>query len=109
MKWAQVENQFSFKKKGKTSVHDREIPTLEVMQVDSNESDWRTPIINFIKDPSSKTDRKRKLRSLRYVLCKKSVDGLRLLLKCLGKHESMLLVMAEVHEGIEGICGAHQA
>lgn len=45
---------------------------------------------------------------LRYVLIdgqlyKKSVDGL--LLKCLSKHESML-VMAEVHEGI---CVAHQA
>lgn len=69
---------------------------------------WRTPILNLLKNPSLKTERKKKLRSLRYVLIdgqlyKKSVDGL--LLKCLSKHESML-VMAEVHEGI---CGAHQA
>lgn len=55
-----------------------------------------------------KTDRKTKLRALKYVLMdgqlyRKNTDGL--LQKCLDKKESML-VMAEVHEGI---CGAHQA
>lgn len=46
---------------------------------------------------------------MRYVLienhlCKKSVDGLRLLIQCLGF--DLLFFMAEVHEGI---VGAHQA
>ncbi|XP_068323287.1 uncharacterized protein [Pyrus communis] len=69
--------------------------------------DWRTSIIQYLKDPSFLTSKKIRQQTTKFVMWDKTLlrntsDGL--LLKCLGLEESMR-VMAEVHEGI---CGAHQ-
>ncbi|CAN6562475.1 unnamed protein product [Malus baccata var. baccata] len=82
--------------------------SLDVMVLDSEMEDWRSPIVHHLKDPSSPTSKKSRQQATKYVLwaknlLRKTPDGL--LLKCLGQEESMR-VMAEVHEGI---CGAHQA
>nr|XP_028945639.1 uncharacterized protein LOC114819982 [Malus domestica] len=82
--------------------------SLDVMVLETEMKDWRSPIIHHLKDPSSPTSKKNRQQPTKYVLwaknlLRKTPDGL--LLKCLGQEESMR-VMAEVHEGI---CGAHQA
>ncbi|XP_043710281.1 uncharacterized protein LOC122659209 [Telopea speciosissima] len=80
---------------------------VEVNQVEDTQPDWRTPIVQYLKNPHPSMDRRTKYRALRYVLVgelfKKGKDDL--LLKCVSLNESMV-VMAEVHEGI---CGSHQA
>ncbi|CAN6726791.1 unnamed protein product [Malus baccata var. baccata] len=82
--------------------------SLDVMILETEIEDWRTPIMQHLKDPSSPTNKKNRQQATKYVLwtknlLRKTPDGL--LLKCLGQEESMR-VMAEVHEGI---CGTHQA
>ncbi|XP_070677973.1 uncharacterized protein [Malus domestica] len=89
------------------SILDRRF-SLDVMVLETEVEDWRTPITQYLKDPSSPTSKKNRQQATKYVLWTKNLlrntpDGL--LLKCLGLEESMR-VMAEVHEGI---CGAHQA
>ncbi|XP_058752767.1 uncharacterized protein LOC131625945 [Vicia villosa] len=64
-------------------------------------TDWRTPIIEYLKDPSLNTDRKTKYRALSYVLMgnelfKKNPEGI--LLKCLGENEAYL-ALSSVHSG----------
>ncbi|XP_059626515.1 uncharacterized protein LOC132269364 [Cornus florida] len=71
--------------------------------------DWRTPIIHFLQEPSTNVDKRIQLLAPHYILIdgdlykKSKEDGL--LLRCLGKDESMR-VMEESHLGI---CGAHLA
>ena len=70
-------------------------------------SDWRKPIVDFIKDPNLVVDRKVKQSALNYIilgntLFRKSVDGN--LLTCLGEKEAYITI-TEVYEGI---CGSHQ-
>ncbi|CAN6586637.1 unnamed protein product [Malus baccata var. baccata] len=82
--------------------------SLDIMVLETEIEDWRSPIIHHLKDPSSPTSQKNRHQATKYVLwakylLRKTPD--RLLLKCLGQEESMR-VMAEVHEGV---CGAHQA
>ncbi|XP_059627524.1 uncharacterized protein LOC132270362 [Cornus florida] len=86
--------------------------TWEIFNIDMdglNLKDWRTPIIQFLQEPSSKVDKRIQLLAPHYILIdenlykKSKEDGL--LLRCLGKNESMR-VMTESHLGI---CGAHQA
>ncbi|KAM1196538.1 hypothetical protein ACFX2J_022892 [Malus domestica] len=82
--------------------------SLDVMVLETEIEDWRSPIIHHLKDPSSPTSKKNRQQTTKYVLwvknlLRKTPDGL--LLKCVGQEESMR-VMAEVREGI---CGAHQA
>ncbi|XP_028954479.2 uncharacterized protein [Malus domestica] len=82
--------------------------SLDIMVLEAEIEDWRSPIIHHLKDPSSPTSKKDRQQATKYVLwaknlLRKTPDGL--LLKCLGQEESMR-VMAEVHEGV---CGAHQA
>ncbi|KAM1720612.1 hypothetical protein ACFX12_022252 [Malus domestica] len=82
--------------------------SLDVMVLETRMEDWRSPIIHYLRDPSSPTSKKDRQQATKYVLwakdlLRKTPDGL--LLKCLGQEESMR-VMAEVHEGIYG---AHQA
>ncbi|XP_050121406.1 uncharacterized protein LOC126599102 [Malus sylvestris] len=82
--------------------------SLDIMVLETETEDWRSPIIHHLKDPSAPTSKKNRQQATKYVLweenlLRKTPDGL--LLKCLGQEESMR-VMAEVHEGI---CGAHQA
>ncbi|CAN6712994.1 unnamed protein product [Malus baccata var. baccata] len=82
--------------------------SLDIMVLETEIEDWRSPIIHHLKDPSSPASKKNRQQATKYVLwaknlLRKTPDGL--LLKCLGQEESMR-VMAEVHEGV---CGAHQA
>jgi hypothetical protein len=70
--------------------------------------DWRTPIINYLQNPSVRTDRNVRHTTINYVLMsdelyRRTVNDV--LLKCLGPGDA-ILVMAEVHEGI---CGTHQS
>ncbi|XP_059623198.1 uncharacterized protein LOC132266360 [Cornus florida] len=84
----------------------------EIFNVDIDGLDlehWRTPIIHFLQEPSTNMDKRIQLLAPHYILIdgdlykKSKEDGL--LLRCLGRDESMR-VMAESHLGI---CGAHQA
>nr|XP_028945273.1 uncharacterized protein LOC114819794 [Malus domestica] len=82
--------------------------SLDIMVLEAEIEDWRSPIIHHLNDPSSPTSKKDRQQATKYVLwaknlLRKTPDGL--LLKCLGQEESMR-VMAKVHEGV---CGAHQA
>lgn len=81
---------------------------FEVLAIDTlMDTNWRNPIINYLKDPSIDTERKTKCRALSYVLMgnelfKKTPEGI--LLKCLGENEAYL-TLSSVHSGA---CGAHQ-
>ncbi|XP_050920040.1 uncharacterized protein LOC127137641 [Lathyrus oleraceus] len=82
---------------------------FEVLAIDTlMDTNWRNPIINYLKDPSIDTERKTKYRVLSYVLMgnelfRKTPEGI--LLKCLGENEAYL-ALSSVHSGA---CGAHQA
>jgi hypothetical protein len=70
-------------------------------------SDWRTPIINYIRNPSVRMDRNVRRTTFKYVLMSDELyrrTGNDILL-CLGLGDA-ILAMAEVHEGI---CGTHQS
>nr|ABA97489.1 retrotransposon protein, putative, unclassified [Oryza sativa Japonica Group] len=72
------------------------------------EEDWRIPLIQYLKDPTLKVDRKIRRQAFKYTLLdgdlyRRNIDGV--LLKCLDKDQSKV-VMGEVHEGI---CGTHQS
>ncbi|CAN6719462.1 unnamed protein product [Malus baccata var. baccata] len=82
--------------------------SLDIMVLETEIEDWRSPIIHYLKDPSSPTSKKNRQQATKYVLwakylLRKTPDAL--LLKCLGQEESMR-VMAKVHEEV---CGTHQA
>jgi len=82
-------------------------PILEMLSTDSAD-DWRKDIINYLKDPSKKVERRVRFRATKYVLLEEElyyriIDGV--LLRCLGDDESKSL-MGEIHEGV---CGAHQS
>ena len=96
-----------FRKKSLPSIFEREF-SLDVMTEEMEIEDWRTPIVQYLKNPSFPTSKKNMQHATKYVLwegnlLRKIPDEL--LLKCLGQEESMK-VMAEVHEGIYE---AHQA
>jgi len=70
--------------------------------------DWRKEIIDYLKDPSKKVERRIRIQPTKYVLLGdelyyRTIDGI--LLKCLGDDEAKSL-MGEIHEGV---CGAHQS
>jgi hypothetical protein len=87
--------------------------TKKVLLIDSadNEadtSDWRAPIINYLQNPSVRTDKNIRRTTFKYVLMsdelyRRTVNDV--LLKCLGPGDA-ILAMAKVHEGI---CGTHQS
>ena len=84
-------------------VEEREVYLLS--QVSS--SDWREPIVKFLRNPNASVDRKTKNSALNYVirgnsLFKQFVDGN--LLTWLSDSKADI-ALAEMHEGI---CGAHQ-
>jgi hypothetical protein len=71
-------------------------------------TDWRTVLIECIREPGMTKDRKIRGQALRYVvidniLYRRTIDGL--LLKCLSQDEANV-AMGEVHEGM---CGTHQS
>ncbi|XP_058766406.1 uncharacterized protein LOC131640003 [Vicia villosa] len=67
---------------------------FEVLAIDTlTNTDWRTPILEYLKDPPLNTDRKTKYRALSYGLMgnelfEKTPEGI--LLKCLGENEAYL-------------------
>jgi hypothetical protein len=80
----------------------------KVLLIDSTDNeadviDWRTPIINYLRNPSVRTDRNVRRTTFKYVLMsdelyRRTVNDV--LLKCLGPDDA-ILAMAEVHEGIQ--------
>ncbi|GKV36311.1 hypothetical protein SLEP1_g44457 [Rubroshorea leprosula] len=89
------------------SIHQRGI-MVEACSLDVTPTDWRHPIIEHLRNPSSKTSRRTRMQALNYVLLgdvlyRRGQDEL--LLRCLGLDESYHM-MSDVHNGI---CGAHQA
>jgi hypothetical protein len=71
-------------------------------------TDWRTPIVDYLRNPSVRTDRNVRRTAFKYVLMsdelyRRTIDDI--LLKCLGPSD-VVLAMAEIHEGI---CGTHQS
>jgi hypothetical protein len=74
----------------------------------ADETNWRTPIIDYLRNPSVRTNKNVRRTTFKYVLMSDelyhgTVNDV--LLKCLGPGDA-LLAMAEVHEGI---CGTHQS
>jgi len=82
-------------------------PILEILSAVSAD-DSRREIIDYLKDPSKKVERRFRFQATKYVLLEeelyyRTIDGV--LLKCLSNDESKSL-MGEIHEGV---CGAHQS
>jgi hypothetical protein len=70
--------------------------------------DWRTPLVKYLQDPKSVSDRKVRRWALKFILDKNELyrwTADDLLLKCLGPDHARL-AMVEVHVGI---CGTHQS
>jgi hypothetical protein len=70
--------------------------------------DWRTPITNYLCNPSVRVDRNVWCIASKYILIDNELYCQTIgnvLLKCLGP-DDVILAMAEVHEGI---CGTHQS
>ncbi|GKU91819.1 hypothetical protein SLEP1_g5634 [Rubroshorea leprosula] len=89
------------------SIHQRGM-TVEACSLDVTPTNWRHPIIEHLRNPSSKASRRTRMQALNYVLLgdvlyRKGQDEL--LLSCLSPDESCH-VMSDVQNGI---CGAHQA
>ncbi|XP_050876091.1 uncharacterized protein LOC127079763 [Lathyrus oleraceus] len=82
---------------------------FEILTVDDEgRSDWRRPLVDYLRNLVGSTNRKIKYRAFSYVLVndelfKKIVEGV--LLKCLGESEAYVAV-SSTHSGA---CGAHQA
>jgi hypothetical protein len=86
----------------------RKVLLIDSVDNEATAIDWRTPIINYLRNPSVRTDRNVRRIAFKYVLMSddlyhRSVNDV--LLKCLGLDDA-ILAMAEVHEGI---CGTHQS
>jgi hypothetical protein len=86
----------------------RKVHLIDLVDNRADAFDWRTPIINYLRNPSVRTDRNIRRTTFNYVLMsnelyRRTVNDI--LLKCLGPDDA-ILAMAEVHEGI---CGTHQS
>ena len=78
------------------------------MTLELTADDWRKQIVDYLKDPSKKVDRKIRFQAIKYVLLEeelyyRTIDGV--LLNCIDRKEAKVL-MGEIHEGI---CGSHQS
>jgi ribonuclease HI len=92
---------------GKTELKPIDSVTNEGSSAGENK-DWRRPIVEYLQDPSRRTDRAVRRIAFKYVLIddnlyRRTVDGI--LLKCLDEDQARV-AMGEVHEGI---CGTHQS
>src|ERR1044072_6122043 len=82
---------------------------FEILAIDNGQdSDWRKPLVDYLRSPTGSTDHKIKYCALSFVLIenelfKKTVEGV--LLKCLGESEAYVAVSSVHNEA----CGAHQA
>jgi ribonuclease HI len=86
----------------------RKVLLIDSAGNEADASDWRTPIINYLRNPSVRTDRNIRRTTFKYVLMsdelyRRTVNDV--LLKCLGPGDA-ILAMAKVHEWI---CGTHQS
>jgi len=82
-------------------------PILGVLSAISAD-DWRKEIIDYLKVPSKKVEKRVRFQAAKYVLLEEElyyqmIDGV--LLKCLGDDEASSLV-GEINERV---CGAHQS
>ena len=87
---------------------DREVFLVKSADNKADGTDWRTPIVDYLRNPSVRIDRNVRRTTFKYVsmsdeLYRRTVDVI--LLKCLGPSDA-ILAMAEVYEGI---CGTHQS
>ncbi|GKV15290.1 hypothetical protein SLEP1_g26087 [Rubroshorea leprosula] len=89
------------------SIHMRGM-AISACSIDIAQTDWRYPIMEYLKNPNFKASRRTKMQALNFVL----LEGVlyrrghdELLLRCLGPDE-YCQIMSDVHNGI---CGAHQA
>ena len=83
-------------------------PMEGVMILEAMADDWRKEIVEYLKDPSKKINRKIRFQAIKYVLLEgdlyyRTIDGV--LLKCIDKEEAKVL-MGEIHEGV---CGSQQS
>ncbi|CAL9001603.1 unnamed protein product [Prunus brigantina] len=77
-------------------------------EVETADTDWRYPIVKYLRDPSGNHERTTRFRARCYLiyqneLYRKGSDGLLVLCP---SAEEMEVIMTESHEGI---CGAHQS
>jgi hypothetical protein len=80
----------------------RKVLLIDSTDNEADASDWRTPIINYLRNPNIRTDKNIQRTTFKYVLMsdelyRRIVNDV--LLKCLGLDDA-ILAMAEVHEGI---------
>ena len=85
----------------------REVLLVELADKKGDETDRRTPIVYYLRNPSVRTSKNVRCTAFKYVLMSnehycRTIDDI--LLKCLGPNDAILAI-AEVHEGI---CGTHQ-
>jgi len=78
------------------------------MILEATADDWRKEIVEYLKDPSKKINRKIRFQAIKCVLLEGdlyywTIDGV--LLKCIDKEEEKVL-MGEIHERV---CGSHQS
>jgi hypothetical protein len=83
-------------------------PIQEVLTLAVDTNDWRKEIVDYLRDPSKKVERRIRFLATKYVLLDdelyyRTIDLV--LLRCLSRDESKSL-MGEIHEGV---CGAHQS
>ena len=83
-------------------------PIEGVMALELPADDWRRQIVDYLKDPSKKVNRRIRFQATKYVLLEgklyyRTIHGV--LLRCLDKEEAKVL-MGKVHEGV---CGSHQS
>ena len=79
-----------------------------VMTLELTADDWRKEIVDYLRDPSKKVDRKIRFQAIKYVLLERelyyrTIDGV--LLRCTDKEEAKVLI----GEILEGVCGSHQS
>ncbi|CAL8992966.1 unnamed protein product [Prunus brigantina] len=77
-------------------------------EVETADTDWRYPIVKYLRDPSGNHERTTRFRARCYLiyqneLYRKGSDGLLLLCP---STEEIKVIVAESHEGV---CGAHQS
>jgi hypothetical protein len=85
----------------------RNISLINLTKNADDAIDWRMSIINYLHNPSGRTDRNVQRTTFKYNLIDNELYRRTtgdVLLKCLGLDDA-ILVMVEVHEGI---CGTHQ-
>jgi hypothetical protein len=86
----------------------RKVLLIDSAGNEADASDWRTPIINYLRNLSVRTNMNVRRAAFKYVLMndelyRQTVNDV--LLKCLSPGDA-ILAMAEVHEGI---CGTHRS